>query len=195
MSDIPPFALVGLEFSVADHVARAEFFLTNANNTSDVTLCNWLLLASVNSARAPIEIAKTDWDTIYKRGDPELFLTEAEQKIRRFNLIATIRVHDFHRQAIRLKPNAMAVFGPMHLKTGAQSNSSVGLSVDPQTGRLVETKTRNASISYERPLQTRGFEVFDFAVDSFVLLPKALEEYLADLKPFLQGHFPKIKWA
>jgi len=189
-----PKAPVGLEFSASDHVSRAEFFLANANATDDLNIFNWLLMASIYSARAPIEIALTDWDSVYKRGDTAPFLKEAEKNIRRFKLISTIRVHDFHRGAIHLQPNSQTLFGPIALRTGSQPNSSVGLTTDPQTGKLVEHKVRNAHISYDRPVQSKGFEVFDFATDEFVFLPLAIREYLDDLKVFLQIQFPKIEW-
>ena len=189
-----PRSPLGLEFSATDHVARAEFFLANARETNDITIVNWLLLAGVNSARAPIEIALTEWDAIYKKGDSAPFLAEAELRVRHFKLIATLRVHDFHRQAIHLRPNAQMLLGPIKMKTGAQTNSLVGLSLDPITGLLNETKIHNASISYDRPIQARGFELFDNASQAFVLLPDALGEYLADLKPFLHSHFPRIVW-
>lgn len=117
MSNIPKLPY-GLEFSVADHVARAEFFLNNALGQEDIVMFNWLLLAGINSARAAVEIVITDWDEIYKKGDKDIFLTEAEENVRHFSLIATVRVHDFHRGAIRLKPNAIAIYGPIKMKSG-----------------------------------------------------------------------------
>jgi hypothetical protein len=81
------------------------------------------------------------------------------------------------------------------MKTGSQSNSSVGIFVDPKTAKLKEIKTRNASIKYDRPLQTSGIEVYDFAIDAYVPLHAVLQEYLTDLKPLLASHFPNIKWV
>jgi hypothetical protein len=194
VSNIPktPF---GLEFSVTDHVARAEFFLVNALQIDDIVKFNWLLMSGVNSARAAVEIVLTDWDRVYKKGDTDIFLSDAEVKIRHFLLIATIRVHDFHRSAVHLKPNAVMLHGPIKTKTGSQPNSMVGIFIDPETAKLKEIKTRNASIKYDRPLQTRGIEVYDFAIDTYVPLHVALQEYLEDLKPLLTAHFPNIKWV
>jgi hypothetical protein len=191
MSKVP----VGLEFSVADHVARAEFFLISALEAEDMRIFNWLILASVNSSRAAIEITLTEWDTVYKRGDTKLFLIEAEEKVRRFKLISTLRVHDFHRQAIQLKPNSMSIFGPIKMKTGTQSNSLVGISVEPLTHVIVETKIRNASVSYDRPIQTSGLNVFDNETQDYVPLTQAIAEYLIDMKKLMLGHFPNIIWA
>jgi hypothetical protein len=186
---------IGLEFSVADHVARAEFFLISACEAEDILVFNWLILASVNSSRAAIEITLTEWNAVYKKGDTKLFLTEAEEKIRRFKLLSTIRVQDFHRQAIQLKPNSISIFGPIKMKTGTQSNSLVGLSVDPVSHLMVETKIRNASISYDRPIQTNGLNVFDNETQEYVPLTQAIAEYLIDIKKLLLNHFPDITWA
>jgi hypothetical protein len=106
-----------------------------------------------------------------------------------------VRVHDFHRSAVRLKPGAMTLRGPIKLKTGGQSNSTVGISMDPSTGLVKETRIRNASVAYDRPLQTQGISVFDHVAQEYVELPKAIAEYLEDLKPFLHAHFPSTCWA
>ena len=50
----------GFEFSIKDHIARSDFFLNNAVAADSLEIFNWLLMAGVNSARAPIEIALTD---------------------------------------------------------------------------------------------------------------------------------------
>ena len=197
MSNIPKVSF-GFEFSLKDHIARSEFFLNHALATGPIEsleIYNWLLMASVNSARAPIEIALTELDIINRENSKAEFLTEAEEKVRHFTLIATIRVHDFHRGAVHLVPGAMSVRGPIKGKSGSQSNSAVGIRMNPETGELEEIKTRNASLKYDRPLQLRGNEVYDFAIKSYVPLDAALGEYLADLKPLLSKYFPRVEWT
>ena len=195
MTQFPGWPQVGIEFSVSDHVARSEFFLLSASTVEDVRVFNWLLMSAVYSARAPIEIASNEIETVLVNKDKSAFLADAERDIRRFKLIASIRAHDFHRQAIHLERNKTVMYGPVNLRTSKQPSSSVGVSLDPVTGTLAETKIRNASVSYNRPIQLHGFEVFDFERNEYVLLFRAVQEYLTDLKPFFQLHFPRVKWA
>ena len=194
MSNIPDMPS-GFEFSIKDHMARSEFFLNHAVAADSLEIFNWLLMASVNSARAPIEIALTELDNIKKFDEKAKFLAEAEKKVRHCTLIATVRVHDFHRGAVHLTPGAISVRGPIKGKTSSQPNSTVGIRMDPQTAELQEIKTRNASLKYDRPLQTRENEVYDFAIKAYVPLHLALSEYLIDLKPLLCIYFPRIEWT
>ncbi len=192
MSNIPEMPF-GFEFSIKDHVTRSEFFLNNAITSDSLEIFNWLLMASVNSARAPIEIASTEFDTMKKKDEKAKFLAEAEEKVRHCTLIATVRVHDFHRGAVHLIPGSMSVRGPIKGKSGSQPNSTVGIRMDSQTAELQEIKTRNASLKYDRPLQTRENEVYDFAIKAYVPLHLAVSEYLTDLKPLLCKYFPRIE--
>lgn len=185
----------GFEFSLKDHIARSEFFLSHAIAAESLEIFNWLLMASVNSARAPIEITLSELDVIKKENSKVEFLAEAEEKVRHFTLIATVRVHDFHRGAVHLVPGAMSVRGPIKGKTGSQPNSAVGIRMNPETAELQEIKTRNASLKYDRPLQITGNEVYDFATKSYVPLDIAVGEYLVDLKPLLGKYFPRVEWT
>lgn len=194
MSNIPEMPF-GFEFSLKDHIARSEFFLSHAIAAESLEIFNWLLMASVNSARAPIEITLSELDVIKKENSKVEFLAEAEEKVRHFTLIATVRVHDFHRGAVHLVPGAMSVRGPIKGKTGSQPNSAVGIRMNPETAELQEIKTRNASLKYDRPLQITGNEVYDFATKSYVPLDIAVGEYLVDLKPLLGKYFPRVEWT
>ena len=185
----------GFEFSIKDHISRSEFFLSHAIAADSLEIFNWLLMAGVNSARAPIEIALTELELMKKEAEKAKFLAEAEEKVRHCTLIATVRVHDFHRGAVHLTPGAMSVLGPIKGKSSTQPNSTVGIRMDSQTAELQEIKTRNASLKYDRPLQTRENEVYDFAIKAYVPLNLALSEYLIDLKPLLCKYFPRIEWA
>lgn len=122
-------------------------------------------MASIYSASAIIEITYTNFEQGILGGGPEIFMKEAREKVRRFTLIESIRIQDFHRKPVRFNPNAMSFAGPAILKSGTQRESAVGLSFDPQTGKPVEHKYRNSSIKYNRPLTINGLTVHDHIAD------------------------------
>jgi hypothetical protein len=147
----------------------------------------------INFARAPIEILLTE---IKKEAIPESMQSLAEaasKKVRCFSVIEDMRVHDFHRQAIRLSKGSMSVSGPLKLKTGAQFGSFAAGHFDPKKG-VQSTAHRNASIKSDRRLQINGLSVFDEVSQNFVNVFEAMDAYLTDIKAFVKEYYPNIHW-
>ena len=184
---------MSLHESVEDHLNRARFFLdvfmgTEIDN-ADEKLMNWCLLAAVYSAVASFEIARTRYEEILHK-EPSTLIDDAKTKIRHFELLDIVRVHDFHRGAVGLSNSAEFLDGPVHGKTGTGSNSIVGLKQDATTGRINNITERNASIKASRMLHAKGFTILDPAINEFVSLHSAIEEYITDFMPFIDSHFP-----
>ena len=180
---------MSLHESVEDHLARARFFLEDAIQTPDEKFANWCLLAAVYSAVASFEITRTRYEENLQK-DYALLLADARTKIRHFELLDIVRVHDFHRGAVGLSNSVESVSGPICGKTGSGANSTVGIRQDQNTGRITKIAERNASINTNRMLHAKGFTILDPAINEFVSLHSAIEEYIADLMPFIDSHFP-----
>jgi hypothetical protein len=172
---------------VSDHFCRAIFFLNACRDSRDIECYNWNLLASVYSSRAIVEIVFDSFDKGYLAQDPKKFLLDARANVRRFKLIETIRIQDFHRRPVKFDPNAFSFVGPARGKTSSQRGSLVGLSFAADTGKPIEHKSRNASIKFDRPLTIQGLCAHDHDYDEMVQIDLAVEEYLVDLKCFLSA--------
>jgi hypothetical protein len=172
---------------ISDHFYRAIYFLNTCRQAGDLEGYNWNLLASVYSSRAIVEIVFHSFQKGYLSQDPEKFMEGARANVRRFKLVETIRVQDFHRGPVTFNPNAMSFVGPAKGKSSSQRGSLVGLSFAPDTGKMVEHKLRNASIKYDRPLTINGLCAQDHDCDEMVQIDIAVEEYLIDLKCYLSS--------
>ena len=172
---------------ISDHFYRAIYFLNICRQAEELEGYNWNILASIYSSRAIVEIVFHSFQKGYLSQDPEKFMVEARKNVRRFKLVETIRVQDFHRGPVKFNPNAMSFVGPAKGKTSSQSGSLVGWSVAPDTGKMVEHKLRNASIKYDRPLTINGLSAHDHDRDEMVQIDIAVEEYLIDLKFYLSS--------
>lgn len=174
---------------VSDHYLRAIHFLDQSRRASDLNGFNWNILASIYSARAIVEVIYDHFKRDFASQDADAFLEEARNSVRRFRLIESIRVQDFHRRAIRFAPNMFSMAGPITTKTGTQRGSLAGLSVDPATGKITEHKLRNASVKYDRPVAINGLTAHDSEADEYVQIDIAVEQYLNDLREHLVKHY------
>ena len=180
---------------ISDHFYRAIYFLNICRQAENLEGYNWNLLASVYSSRAIVEIVFHSFEKGYLGQNSEKFMAEARVKVRRFKLIETLRVQDFHRGPVQFNPNAMSFVGPAKGKSSSQRGSLVGLSFAPDTGKMVEHKLRNASIRYDRPLTINGLSAHDHDRDEMVQIDIAVEEYLIDLKFYLSSiHESFAEW-
>ena len=178
-----------LQESVADHFARARFFLAEAKSAGEEKFANWCLLAAVYSAVATFEIVRTRYEEVLRK-DAAVLIEDATAKIRHFELLDIVRVHDFHRGALGFSNSAEFVVGPIRGKSGSKPGSAVAITLDPVTQRVKEVAGRNASMKGDRMLHAIGFTVLDPATDAFVPLHAAIEEYIEDLRAFIDVHFP-----
>lgn len=170
---------------ISDHFYRAIYFLNICRKAESLEGYNWNLMASIYSSRAVIEIVFHSFQRGYLNQSPEQFMAEARKKVRRFKLIETLRVHDFHRRPVQFDPNTRSFAGPAKFRSSSQRGSLVGMSFAPDTGKLIKHKSRNASIKFDRPLTINGLSAFDDDRDEMVQVDIAVEEYLIDLKFYL----------
>lgn len=172
---------------ISDHFYRAIYFLNICRESGSLEGYNWNLLASIYSSRAIIEIVLHSFKRGYLDQSPEKFMDEAREKVRRFKLIETLRVQDFHRRPVQFDPNTHSFSGPAKFRSSSQRGSSVGMSFAPDTGKMIEHKSRNASIKFDRPLTISGLSAYDNDRDEMVQVDIAVEEYLIDLKFYLSS--------
>lgn len=171
---------------ISDHFHRAIYFIDMCRQAVDLEGYNWNLLAGVYSGRAIVEIVNHSIRRGHLSGDPDEFMADARAKVRRFKLIETIRVQDFHRGSVQFSPRAITWMGPATAKTSSQRGSFVSMSFSPE-GKVVEHKVRNASITYNRPLAISGLSAHDSDRDEMIQADVALEQYLIDLKFYLSS--------
>jgi hypothetical protein len=202
-----PAPPVGTAFAIADHVARAEYFVRRTLATADEDRFNWFILSAVYAGRAAYEIAAEDLARIgASRTPPDLNARArlddlATAQVPRFQLIGDVRVHDFHRAGVRFRHNATAtyVLGPMSIRASPQA-TGITVTIDPDTGTFTPQEQRGVSVRANRSLQIRGLQAYDDEASEWVLITDAVAEYLHGLKPFLATHvhdtFQRIRgWA
>ena len=181
-------------FDIVDHVARAEFFLNCARNAQDLNVLNWCTMAAISSCRAVPEIIM---DRIKKGaidGSLEEFGGKMVDSIRHYKIIEYLRIHDFHRGAIRFDPRTMGVVGNIKVSSGDQAHGLAAAIINP-CGGIEASRKRNGRVSFDRPVQIRGFEVYDENVGEFIAVDCILQNYLADLKGVLHAYYPDIHWG
>lgn len=170
---------------VSEYFLRSFYFLEKSIHAKNINEFSWNMISSIYAARAIYEIV---YDRV-KDGSIKTELAElrphAIERVRRFVIIERIREHDFHRHPIGFDPNRISTFGPMKLRLSTQSGSSAGLTLDHEQGRFQRQKHRNSSIKEDRPLEIKGFDVWDDKLEEFVRIETAVREYLFDLAQFL----------
>ena len=129
----------------------------------------------------------------YLGKDADEFTDEASRLIKRFKIVETVRIQDFHRKPVTFKPNSTSILGPIKMKTSSQKGSVVGMSIDSSTGGLNEVKFRNASIKYDRPLIANGLCIEDHELNELVQIDIAVEEYIIDIHRYLSSIHPSLQ--
>ncbi|WP_114325815.1 hypothetical protein [Candidatus Colwellia aromaticivorans] len=183
----------GIEFSIFDHFGRAKFFLEqaiNLQNNGDWKVFSWCINTSIYSCRAIKEVIechakdfpKSQWHDFDKE----------YSTVRHATLIATYRVQDFHRSAISFLPGFTAQHGVVKVKTSKQTGSEAEASVD-SSGQVHETKKRNASIKFDRPIFTSGGNI---TTEENISIPiqQMVNEYLEDLYKLVSVKSPNVPW-
>ncbi len=164
---------------IKEHQERIRTFLRLARESKDSIICFRLHIACIYFARAIIEL-------IFEAADKKQISLSREQlkktlpdKLRWFNLIEKIRIHDFHRFGIvPPNPNVKMLFvgGPVKLKA---KNGALVYSITP-SGPKIKT-TGNSIINEQRPLISDDGSFFDENTQKYVTLDNLLKDFLIDI--------------
>ncbi|MCP4640548.1 MAG: hypothetical protein GY851_08950 [bacterium] len=170
---------VPLGAGLKEHHERIQTFLDLARETKDQVIEFRLHMACVYSARAIVELileAAHKGRINASREDLKVSLLD---RLRWFNLIERIRIHDFHRFGVRPPHPEMHGFflgGPLTL-TARSGTALYRFSADkPET----ET-TGGSSIAGQRPLVSSDGRFFDEDTSTFVGLKRIIEDFLLDV--------------
>ncbi|MBC8382895.1 MAG: hypothetical protein H8E22_03640 [Candidatus Cloacimonetes bacterium] len=177
-NDIWPFANPRVS-GINEHHKRIQTFLELARDSKDPNTIFRLHIACIYFARGIIEL-------IFEAADKEQISSSREQlketlpaKLRWYNLIERIRIHDFHRFGI-IPPNPdVKIFfqgGPIKLKA---KNGTAAYSIMPK-GPKIET-TGDSSVKQQRPLITDDGRFFDEDTETIVTLENILKDFLLDV--------------
>jgi hypothetical protein len=173
------------ETGIIDHFYRSLYFLNAARSTQFEEDFSWNILASIYSSRAIFEIVYTKCNGSLFGGDKEKLTRDARIAVRRFKVIESVRIQDFHRGAVKFNPRMTAIIGPMSGKTSSQRGSLVSLFVDLTTGKSMEYKLRNASLKHDRTIKINALAIEDHDTGEMVPIDVAVEQYLRDMKIYL----------
>ena len=164
---------------IKEHYDRIRTFLELADDSKDPTVSFRLQITCIYFARAIIEL-------IFEAADKEQLSSSREQlkktlpeKLRWYNLIERIRIHDFHRFGIVPPSPGMKVLfqgGPLKLKA---KNGAAAYSIPP-SGPKIET-TGGSSVRQERPLINADGRFFDEDTKTLVRLDELLKDFLLDV--------------
>ncbi len=193
MTDIFPLPDPRLQ-GVKEHYERALLFKEMAKNSDDDITRYRLLLASLYSARAIVEIMlvtaeKQQIKNIQSKDEKENHNKYKQTLIPilpHYLLIEKIRIHDFHRFGIiPPDPNLIQMFGGGPIKLKASSGSAM-LMVGATGKKVVETG--NSKVIEQRSLNINDgkflddesgkyLSLEDILTDYFRAVPKVIEEF------------------
>jgi len=164
---------------IKEHYERIRTFLELADNSKDPTVSFRLHIACIYFARAIIEL-------IFEAADKEQISSSCEQlkktlseKLRWYNLIERIRIHDFHRFGIvPTNPDMKVLFqgGPIKLKA---KNGTATYCIPP-SGPKIKT-TGGSSVKEERVLINNDSRFFDEDTKTLVSLDNLLKDFFLDV--------------
>ena len=182
---------------VKEHFDRAYWFCAHARRTTDARPKLWLHLAAVYSARACVEIMLEaaerqelcGFDTEGDKANRAKFENHIKTRLPRYQLLESIRIHDFHRFGL------VPPIPGMHMETQqgpVKLAASQGIAVY-QVGPdgPVQHVTGNSRIKEQRPLLIRNGTYFDDETREFLALEQVLGEFLTALRPVIE-EFAKI---
>jgi hypothetical protein len=173
-----------IDSDLAEHLARARFFLEQSRLQSDAEKRSRFIMASVYPARAVIEVVIDHLKQGMIKGDFREFLSEAAETVRYFKVIEYLRDHDFHRRALQFVPGRQAMYGPIQLSTGNSPSGGAAFSGTGLGGRMEESTTKSGYVRQDRPLQIRDFEI-DVEEEGWVPIDLVLDTYLGEVETFI----------
>ena len=173
---------------VQEHYERIQTFLKLACKSEDPIVIFRLQVAGIYFARGIIEL-------IFEVADKEQLSFSRNQlketlpeKLRWYNLIEKIRIHDFHRFGlIPPNPNMKRLFCGGTIKLNAIKGKA-GYSIQP-TGPKKEV-TGDSHINEQRPLISDDGRFYDDETNRYVSIEQILKDFLCDV-PAVINEFKK----
>jgi hypothetical protein len=158
--------------------------LEQSDLETDTKKKGWFLLASVNSARAVVEVVLRKLEDGMLKGEKDAFSEEAIDKVPYFKVVASLRIQDFHRRAVRFVPGGVLIIGPFELFTGNSPKGSAAMI--SAAGKPFEKQTaKSGYVKQNRPIQIKGFEV-NVEGEGWVPLNRILDVYLREVETFIE---------
>jgi hypothetical protein len=173
--------------SVLDHFERARAFLALGNKAEQVKQKRWAHLSALNSLRAVFEITSTALKEGHLKGDPDLFDSEAEQKVLYFKTIENVRVQDFHRRALVLQPGRMDSLGTVKAKLGNSPTAAVAF-VNDGSGPI-KAERKSGRMQQIRPVDWNGFGIFCEEENKYIPIWDVVRIHLESLLAFIKPYY------
>lgn len=159
---------------IKEQFERATSLLEEARNSDDSLFRFRHLIAAVYPARAVVELmleSAGKEEILKSRNELEELLIE---RLPRYHLIEKMRIHDFHRFGLT-KQHGIFLGGPLKLRAvGKRGVAAIVGTADGFTASL----SPGSTVSGQRPLQSRGEEVFDETLAQWVSVEAVLDEFL-----------------
>ena len=173
---------------VQEHYERIQTFLDLVCKSKEPTVIFRLQVASIYFARGIIELMFEAADKDQLDASRDQLKKTLPEKLRWYNLIERIRIHDFHRFGL-IPPDSntkrFSLGGPIkpHARKGkaVYSISSTG----PQ-----KECTGNSCIKEERPLISNDGRFYDDETNKWVTIKQILKDFLCDI-PAVIDEFKK----
>lgn len=162
---------------VREHHERMKLLFGLAKATEDSVTKFRLMVASIYSARAIVELHYEAVDKDQLATTREALKTTLKSKLPWFDLIERIRIHDFHRfGVIPPDPRLKVLFQGGPIKLRAQKGAAI-YSI-PADGPKI-TVTGDSKIDEQRPLLCKDGAFFDDDKRQFVTLEQIFSDFLA----------------
>ncbi len=173
---------------VQEHYERIKTFLNLVDKSKEPVVIFRLQVASIYFARGIIELMFEAADKGLLKASRDQLKETLLEKLRWYNLIEKIRIHDFHRFGlIPPNPNMKTLFegGPIKLcaKKGKATYSI------PSTGPKKEV-TGDSCIEEQRPLLFDDGRFYDDDTGKYVTMEQILKDFLCDV-PAVINEFKK----
>jgi len=162
---------------VREHYERMKLLHGLAGTATDPTAKFRLLMASVYSARAIIELHFEAAEQQQLPTTRDALKKTLPEKLPWFNLIERIRIHDFHRFGLTPpNPKMIETFQGGPIKLRAQKGSAF-YTVQADGPKAIVTG--NSSIDEQRPLLRQNDTFFDDDTRRYVTLEQVVADFLA----------------
>jgi hypothetical protein len=176
---------------VQEHYERIQTFLDLACKSKEPVVIFRLQVASIYFARGIIEL-------IFEAADKDQLNTSRDQlkktlseKLRWYNLIERIRIHDFHRFGlIPPNPNMNVLFQGGPIKLHAREGKAV---YSIRSAGLKKTVTGDSSIKEQRPLISSDGRFHDDETNKYVTIEHILRDFLCDILPVIDEFKKDLK--
>ena len=156
---------------IEEQLERAKLFVKEALESDDAL---FHFIAAIYPLRAIVELmleAADKQETSKSRPDLEQILVA---KLPGYYLLEKMRIHDFHRFGLTLRPGIF-VGGPIKL----QSRGKDGFAAVFLTAKgLAKKASKWSTVKEQRPLQMKDDRVFDERADQWVSIETVVTEYL-----------------